>query len=395
MPEPEELARRSYAGVYRVQGKADVREYLIDAVRRSGGTVLYASEAERAPVFLGIQGSDDERLGVLCYPFRCNPPPILGRQPDEHRVQVRYGGERSWVEQDHPLGRDVAGVDTTVVLGLHLDAGIVIGLDPLLYDPLPMGISVEFKQAEVDAILQGGWHAWERLNRPGTRRGEPRAREGLETLVGFAPERLLDYIHFERQASGLGLDPALRLVAAERAGVDPPSPLRGLHPLEEQFHLPSQVILEIIAQRTRLAVAVRGGVAEHHLATHLSDDPDVVSADLIDRDGEPDFRVALRGDRTILIECKNVSPRRTADGRIKIEVQKTRSQRDNPAGRLYRTEQFDIVAASLYPTTGAWEFRFKATAELEGSDRWADRIAPIQHVDDSWSTTILGALTSR
>jgi hypothetical protein len=395
VPERAELAQRLYGGVYSVRDRADLHAFLLEAVRRSGGTILLASPPDRAPVFLGIQAASDERVGVLCYPFRCNPPPIAGRDPDEHRVQVRYGGERSWAEQEHWIGRDVAGVDTTVVLGVHIAADILIGLDPALYDPLPMGISVEFKQAEVDTVLRDGWHAWERMNRPGRRREAPRAREGLECVVGLRPERLLDYIRFERQATGLGLDPALRLVAAEHAGIEPPSPSRGLHPLEEQFQLPSEEILEIIAERTRLAVAVRGGVAEHHLATHLHDDAELASALLVDRDGEPDFRVTMRDGREILVECKNVSPRPYADGSLKVEVQKTRSQRDDPAGRLYRLDQFDLVAACLYSVTKVWEFRFKRTNTLARSDRWPDRLAPLQRVDATWSRSISEALGRR
>ena len=394
MPERLELAGRLHAGVYRTSRRDDLHAFLLDAVDRSGGTVQYASPADRAPIFLGIQGEDDERLGVLCYPFRCNPPPISRRPPDEHRVQVRLGGDRSWNEQEHPLGRDMAGIDTTVVLGLHPGAGILVALDPLLYDPLPMGISVEYKQEDVEATLEDGWHAWERVNRPGTRRDSPRGREGLETIIGLRPERLLDLVRFERQASGLGLDPALRLVAAERARDEPPSPLRGLHPLEEQFQLPAQEILRIITERSRLQVAVRGGVAEHHLALHLAADPDVASAELIDHDGQPDFRVTLKDGRVILVECKNVSPRTYADGSIKVEVQKTRSQRNDPAGRLYRPEQFEVVAASLFPTTGTWEFRFKAAALLAKSERFPDRVAPVQRVDESWSLHLIDELAT-
>lgn len=95
----EALAGRSYARVYRVAGRSDVHDYLRSAVERSGGDVLYMSSASRAPVYLGIQGHNDERIGVLCYPFRCSPQAIRGRSPDEHRLQVRYGGEASWLDR--------------------------------------------------------------------------------------------------------------------------------------------------------------------------------------------------------------------------------------------------------------------------------------------------------
>src|SRR5574341_2536140 len=144
MPISEDVAGRAYARIYRVIGRGDLRDFLMEAVENAGGTVLYASDPRRAPLYFGVQAGGDERLGLLCYPFRCNPPPIRGRAPDEHRLQIRYGGEEGW-DGEHPLGRDVAGVDVTLMLGVHMEADILIGLDPLLYDPLPMGISVEFK----------------------------------------------------------------------------------------------------------------------------------------------------------------------------------------------------------------------------------------------------------
>lgn len=389
----EPLAGRSYAQVYRVTGRHDLHRFLVEAVERAGGDVLYASTPGRAPVYLGIQGPGDERIGLLCYPFRCNPAPIKGRPPDEHRLQIRYGGEQSWFDREHPLGRDIAGVDTTVVLGVHLELDLLVGLDPLRYDPLPMGISIEFKEADLQETLRIGWHVWERVNRGGRRREQSRAPEGLETVVAFVPERLFSYIGFERRASGLGLDPPLRFRAAEVVATDPILPSgSGGHSLAEEFELSSFEILDMIATRARLSVAVRGGVAEFHLERVLRADPEVVSAELIDRDGEPDFDVTLRDGRRVLVECKNVSPRRYADGTPKVEVQKTRSQRDDPAGRFYRPEQFDVVAACLYAVSGVWEFRYKATAHMSRHERHPDRLAVLHRVDDTWADTLAGAL---
>jgi hypothetical protein len=389
----DELAGRSYAQVYRVSGRSDVHEFLRLAVERSGGEVLYVSEANRAPVYLGIQGANDERIGVLCYPFRCNAPPIRGRAPDEHRLQVRYGGEEGWFDGEHRIGLDIAGVDTTIVLGVHLEADLLIGLDPLRYDPLPMGISIEFRQGDVDEAQRSGWHVWERETRAGRRRAS-RSREGLETLIGFHPERLLAYVGFERRASGLGLDPPLRFRAAEVAATDPIVPGGGGgRELEGEFDLTSDEILGIISERARLSVAVRGGVAEHHLARHLRRDPWVAAARLIDRDGEPDFDVTVVNGRQVLVECKNISPKTYADGTAKVEVQKTRSQRGDAAGRFYRPEQFDVVAACLYAVTGVWEFRFKATAHMARHEGHPDRLAVLHRIDESWSATLEEALT--
>jgi hypothetical protein len=388
----QELAGRSYAQVYRVTGRSDVHDYLKSVVKRANGDVLFMSPPDRAPIYLGIQGRNDERIGVLCYPFRCNPPPIRRRAPDEHRVQIRYGGEASWIEGDHRLGLDIAGVDTTIVVGVHLEADLLIGLDPLRYDPLPMGISIEFRQHHVDQAQRSGWHVWERETRAGRRRAS-RAAAGLETLIAFTPERFLAYVGFERRASGLGLDPPLRYRAAEVAASDPMvSGSGGGHDLEEEFNLSSKEILELIADRARLTVAVRGGVAEHHLAEHLRRDPMVADRRLIDRDGEPDFDVILTDGRRVLVECKNVSPHRYSDGHPKVEVQKTRSQRDDPAGRFYRPDQFDVVAACLYPVSGVWSFRFKATRRMPRHESHPDRLAVMHRVDESWASTLEEAL---
>lgn len=388
----EDLAGRSYAQVYRVSRRGDVHDYLRTAVERAGGDILYISPSNRTPVYLGIQGPNDERIGVLCYPFRCNPPPIRGRAPDEHRLQIRYGGEASWFDNEHGVGLDVAGVDTTIVVGVHVEADLFIGLDPLRYDPLPMGISIEFRQRHVDEAARTGWHVWERETRSGRRR-ESRSVAGLETLIAFSPERLLAYVGFERRATGLGLDPPLRFRAAEIAATDPIVPgVGGCHALEEEFDLTSTEILMLIAERARLAVAVRGGVAEHHLRLHFRRDPHVATAELIDRDGEPDFDVALADGRRVLVECKNVSPNTYADGTPRVEVQKTRSQRGDPAGRFYRPDQFDVVAACLYAVTGSWEFRFKATDRMARHAAHPDRLAVMHRVDDTWTSALEAAL---
>ena len=385
-----ELAGRAYARIYRASGKRDLLSFLTESVEASAGKVLFVSDPARAPIYLGVQAPRDDRIGMLCYPFRCSTDPIKGREPTERRLQVRYGSEASWNE-DHPLGIDVAGVDTTIVVGIDLDARVFVGLDPVLYDPLPMGISVEYKDENIEAAADEGWTVWERDSRPGRRRGAARSEQGVETLVAFRPERLLDYARFERYATSLGLDPPLRFKAAQRFAREAPAG-EALHQLEAQFDLNSREILDIISRRYRLEIALRGGVAEHHLESALGMADGVRAVQQIDKDGQPDFLVTLDDGRQLTIECKNVSPVRRANGDIKVEVQKTRSSRDDPAGRFYRRDQFDLVAASLWPVTERWEFRFKATLRLDPHRSFSDRVAPIQLVDDSWSGTIPEAL---
>lgn len=326
----------------------------------------------------------DERLGLLIYPFRVTHQRIKNRPADEVRGQLRYGAEESWL-RDHPVGRDIAGVDVTMILGIDIEDGVIIGLDANLWDPLPMGISFYAKEAELADAKHFGWHVWEKVNRSGSRRPESRSPTNLETVVAFTPDRLIDYARFERRATSLNLDPPLRYSTALAMAHDPvgASPAKR-HVLEDQFALSSAQILDIIRGRHRLAVAVRGGVAEHHLEQLLRSDPDVAEVVRLDVDAMHDFNVLLKDGRHLRVECKNASPRPFADGSFKVEVQKTRASKGDPASRFYAASSFDVVAACLFSATGNWEFRYGHTSGLQRHRDYADRLAPIQRIGGDW-----------
>lgn len=381
--EDESLAGRTFAEVFRVQGRSDLHDFLVRSVEASGGRVLYASDPDRAPVYLGVQLDSDERLGMLVYPFRVTRNTIRNRPEDEVRGQLRYGSESGW-QQDHPVGRDVAGVDVTMIIGVHLAEQVFIGLDALLWDPLPMGISFYAKVSDVEEAKRTGWYVWEKVNRGGTRRAEARSPTSFETIVAFTPDRLLDYARLERRASSLRLDPPLRYSAA--VGIQALEPLERSrrHVLEEQFALTSEQILDIIGGRNRLSVAVRGGVAEYHLERQLTGAPGIRAVTRLDADAMHDFDVTLDDGTVLRVECKNASPKTTAAGAFKVEVQKTRSSKSNPASRFYPVDAFDIVAACLFSPTGEWQFRFGSTRDMTRHADFPDRLAPIQTITDHW-----------
>ena len=350
------------------------------------------SGATTAPLHLVLEDGDGVLHGALVYLFSAGHKEILHRPPDEHRLQIKYGDiTEDWRQQDHSIGRDPTGLEVTAVLAVHQAAGLFIGLDPFSYDPLPMGIQVGFKSAEVAAAKASGWHVWERVNRPGRRR-DPRATGGLETIVAFAPRRLLDYLAFERHAATLRLDPALRFRAAE-AAASRRATVR-VHDLEEAYQLSALEILEIVSERSRLAMAVRGGVAEHHLGRELHADPMVAIAEPGQQEGPPDFHVSLADGRSVAVECKNASPKPYRDGTPKVEIQKTRASRGDPLSRLYRIDAFDVVAVCMYGPTGRWTFRYRRTEDLERHSQHQDRIAPLQRVTASWARTVAEALDS-
>lgn len=386
--EDELLAGRAFGEVYRVQGRSDLHDFLVHAVEASGGRVLYVSDPGRAPVYLGVQLDSDERIGMLVYPFRITRNTIRNRPDDEVRGQLRYGSEDSW-KREHPVGRDIAGVDVTMILGIDLAEGVLLGLDANLWDPLPMGISFYAKEAEITQAKETGWHVWEKVNRGGNKRAEARSPTNLETVVAFTPNRLIDYARLERRATALRLDPPLRFSAAT-AMADrtlPDEPQRR-HVLEKQFALTSEQILDIIGGRNRLSVAVRGGVAEYHLEQQLAGAPGIASVQRLDVDAMHDFDVTLDDGTFLRVECKNASPKTSAGGAFKVEVQKTRASKGDPASRFYAADGFDVVAACLFSPTGRWEFRFGRTVDMARHKDFSDRLAPIQPITDDWTDSL-------
>ena len=130
----------------------------------------------------------------------------------------------------------------------------------------------------------------------------------------------------------------------------------------------SQEILEIISSRNRLQVAVRGGVAEHHLERVLRADPAVEYVRRLDQEALHDFDVTLFDGRQARVECKNASPEPYADGTYKVEVQKTRASKNDPTSRFYRVDQFDVVAACMYSPTGQWSFATRRPANSRDTE---------------------------
>jgi hypothetical protein len=364
-----------------------VVQVLEEAVVASGARLIYSSFRSEtvAPMYLGAEDHDGHRYGLLVYPFTTTRRETKNRPPGERRTQIRFGDPTRERDTDNPLARDTAGVDVTLALCVDPEERFILGLDPLIYQDLPMGISVYYNDRHVTQAAEHGWAVWERKKTGGTRR---RSWEGLETLVGFRPSRLLDYARFEARASSLGLAPGLRQRLAEQyisAATEP-------HRLGDFFGVGADTILDIIDGNFRLGVAVRGGVAEHHLEQQLNNDPSAGHVAAIDEDGKPDFRVKTTDGRELLIECKTASGKPYANGDHKVEVQKTR---DSGAGRKYTYDQFDILAACLFSATGLWEFRYRWAKHLQPWKDDPERIGAVQRIDKTWSKSLEDLLATR
>jgi len=376
------LAGRLYVPrLYPVKSdRAAVIDVLKKGVEASGARVVFCSfpEALVAPMYIGAEDQAGRRYGLLVYPFTTTKRKTKNRPAGERRAQIRFGDPVRERDESNPLARDCAGVDVTLVLAVDPEEQFVVGLDPLLYEDLPMGISVYYSDRHVAQAANHGWAVWERKKAGGKRRP---SWEGLETVVGFRPNRILDYARFEAQASALGLSPGLRYRLAEEYCEE----RTGAHQLEQLFGVSSDTILDIIGCNFRLGVAVRGGVAEHHLERVLQDDPAVASVEAMDADGQPDFRVVLSDGRVLLIECKTASKTPYKNGDYKVEIQKTR---DSGSGRKYTFDQFDVIAACLFSATGLWEYRFQWSSNLEPWEADPSRIKALHRVGASWAGSL-------
>ena len=387
-----EIAGRIYVPkLYPISSRrTGVVDFLEQAVVASGGRMVFCSyPAHRvAPIYMGVQDTSGGRYGLLVYPFTTTKRPTPNRPGNEHRTQIRFGDPTKARDESNPIGRDVAGVDVTLVLGVDPELGFIVGLDPMIYADLPMGISVYYQSKDIQDAGTNGWAVWEREKTGGTRRP---SWEGLEAVVGFRPHRFLDYVRFEAKASALGLAPGLRRRLADTFADQSTKP----HPLEEVFGLASKEILDIIDSNFRLGIAVRGGVAERHLEGVLRTSSLLKSVTPIDEDGKPDFVVTTKTGKVLTIECKTASSETYAKpdrhiasssaGDMKVEAQKTR---DSGAGRKYTFDQFDILAACVFSITGLWEYRFRWTKDLQPWDEDTNRIKAVQRIGSSWATSL-------
>lgn len=375
-----DLAGRSYIPkLYPIStSRTPVVDLLLKGIEDGGGRVVSCSfPAKRlAPILIGAEDGDNHRYGLLVYPFTTTRRATRNRPATEHRFQIRYGDPERVRHEPNPVGHDPAGVDITLILAVDPETGIIVGLDPLVYAQLPMGISGYYRDTNAEAVRATGWAWWAReKTRPRTPQGE--GWDGLESVVGFRPDRLLDYARFEALATSLGFDTGLRLSLAEHF-VDGTI---GRHDLETLYGVSAATILDIIESNFRLGVAVRGSVAEHHLGSLLDGDRCVASYEAIDEDGMPDFRIWLGDGRELTIECKNALSETYKDGDAKVETQKTR---DSGAGRKYSYDAFDIVAACMFPVTKRWTFKFKWARDLTPWSKDNTKIGPIQRIDDTW-----------
>ncbi len=369
---------------------------MVNALEGQGCQLISVPSPKSAPFRLTFQTPQGERIGIVAYAFLANNKEIKNRPKDEHRFQIKYGGDLSGL---HEIWQDPYGLYVTLLLGINPEMGFFVAADPVIRSPTRFSVSVEFKDKQAEAILAKKWIAWERERRPGKKTlDEPL----FEALLGGTADKFLRLIRFEREAWGEApgerhylaehfVDRAL--VSASQELLSSPSAIspEHLHGLAKEFAMPEKKVLDLISERRMLKMAVRGSVAEEHLVTALRAVPGVANCHRLEADHGPDVALVFQG-KSLRVECKNSSRVRTKDGLEKIDLQRTRASKADPCSRYYKPAEFDLVAACIHAVTEKWEFKYAKANELDLHATCSGRLSNNVKLDHRWSRDASEAL---
>jgi len=192
-----------------------------------------------------------------------------------------------------------------------------------------------------------------------------------------------------------------------------------IHPLEEEFGAPAEVILEAIYRSSELTKrGVRGIIAEAYF------DMEVLSRleawNDVTPEGDHSYDNLIKNIHTgqeISIQVKmqrkeKGEPKLAAsvrrfnslpDGYYIVETQRTRTGKSkktsgqNENTRPYRYEDFDLLAVSMEPCTKDWsEFRFTVSNWLisrKDNESQIDTYQPVSlEVNDDWTDELITAI---
>lgn len=381
----------SVYGVSR-KNREPLLRFIHEALAASGCRVINSSDAGHAPFRISFETSAGERMGILAYAFFANNRETRNRPKDEYRFQVKYGGKRH--HNLHHLWQDPYGLYTTLLVGISPSEGFFVGFDPVLHSPTKHFISLEFKASFVDEILASGWASRERDRRSGS-------AEPVEVIVGGTMPSFLDFVRFEREATGE--DQGHRALLAERRGIVAPVTTVAtslatrpdssyVHQLAREFEMSEAAVLDLIERTGRLKMAVRGWVAELHLVEQLQQVAGVTECTQINAENSPDVQLRFEGSDPLYIECKNVLRKRNKEGKARVDFQRTRTSKGDECSRFYSPSDFAVLAACLHALTERWEYSFALTNDLDRHRKCPAKLSNNVVVDARWQEDIRGIL---
>lgn len=186
-----------------------------------------------------------------------------------------------------------------------------------------------------------------------------------------------------------------------------------LHPLEREYGLTKEELLDAMNRRFRAKVTLEGAVAEVHLGKQikaLHERGVIARYEVHDQDRYPDYSIWLPSklDKAFRIECKNVRDTEEAyrkGGEItayKVETQKTRASKGDPGSRYYGYDQFEILAVCLGKKIHDWkQFMFILSKNLGRHSKYKNKMAVmhqvplhISNVEPPWYNTLETLLSS-
>jgi hypothetical protein len=73
--------------------------FMIKALEDEGCRIIHAPAPNRAPFVITFETPAGERTGIIAYAFLANNTPTKNRPKDEHRFQIKYGGDLGGVHE--------------------------------------------------------------------------------------------------------------------------------------------------------------------------------------------------------------------------------------------------------------------------------------------------------
>jgi hypothetical protein len=187
--------------------------------------------------------------------------------------------------------------------------------------------------------------------------------------------------------------------------------LHPIHPLEESWGVPAEVILEAISRSSDLSQrGVRGLIAEAYFEQRVLPMHRGLTNETPPGNHAYDFLLG-RGPEKIRIQVKSQRRkagrpmtaregyRRFSEHKLVVETQKTRAGTDDRGAstRPYRFGEFDILAVSMEASTGDWtQFRYTVARWLLPHAEDSSLVLKFQPVslqpDDDWTDDLNAAV---